>query len=162
MSSFESSSSHNHSNTRIIRKVHPDPIRAPPSTTTSSISQSHSSKLLGYGPHRSYRHLHHQRGTIGTFHVRLLEGKNLQRKHWSALSLGPVKHLGLSCAHGEVSSFGTCRLAFWNKDHHHCHHHTPEDNAYGLKHSDEDRDHHDGDILQYCKDEPEFNSGSGA
>ena len=81
--------------------------------------------------------------------MRLLEGKNLQRKHWSALSLGPVKHLGLSCAHGEVSSFGTCRLAFWNKD---------------LKHNDEDVDHHDDDddILQYCKDEPEFNSGSGA
>jgi len=48
--------------------------------------------------------------------VRLLEGKNLQRRHWSALSLGPVKHLGLSRAHGEVSSFGSLRLAFWKNE----------------------------------------------
>eukprot|EP00579_Thalassiosira_antarctica_P010473 CAMPEP_0201912938 /NCGR_PEP_ID=MMETSP0903-20130614/3476_1 /ASSEMBLY_ACC=CAM_ASM_000552 /TAXON_ID=420261 /ORGANISM="Thalassiosira antarctica, Strain CCMP982" /LENGTH=693 /DNA_ID=CAMNT_0048448001 /DNA_START=123 /DNA_END=2201 /DNA_ORIENTATION=+ len=82
-------------------KLNPDPIRTSPH-----------SKLSGCGPHRSYRHLHHQRGTVGTFHVRLLEGRGLCRKHWSALSLGPVKHLGLSRAHGEVSSFGTLRLAF--------------------------------------------------
>lgn len=45
--------------------------------------------------------------------MRLLEAKELRRKHWSAFSLGPVKHLGLSRAHGEVSSFGSLRLAFW-------------------------------------------------
>eukprot|EP00581_Thalassiosira_minuscula_P001305 CAMPEP_0183743920 /NCGR_PEP_ID=MMETSP0737-20130205/65467_1 /TAXON_ID=385413 /ORGANISM="Thalassiosira miniscula, Strain CCMP1093" /LENGTH=755 /DNA_ID=CAMNT_0025979553 /DNA_START=91 /DNA_END=2354 /DNA_ORIENTATION=- len=86
-------------------KLNPDPIRTSPH-----------SQLAGCGPHRSYRHLHHQRGTIGTFHVRLLEGRGLCRKHWSALSLGPMKHLGLSGAHGEVSSFGTMRLAFWRDD----------------------------------------------
>ena len=46
--------------------------------------------------------------------MRLLEGRELQRRHWSALSLGPVKHLGLSRAHGQVSSFATLRLAFWD------------------------------------------------
>lgn len=50
-------------------KLNPDPIRISPH-----------SKLAGCGPHRSYRHLHHQRGTIGTFHVRLLEGQGLCRK----------------------------------------------------------------------------------
>ena len=156
MSSFESSPhSHHHSNSTapnnnsrtLTRKVHPDPIRAPPLTTNATISQSHSSKLVGYGPHRSYRHLHHQRGIIGTFHVRLLEGRNLQRKHWSALSLGPVKHLGLSRAHGEVSSFGTLRLAFWNNE---------NDNSGGC--GDENQDDvgdEEDDILQYCKEEPE-------
>eukprot|EP00577_Skeletonema_sp_RCC1716_P005818 CAMPEP_0113378370 /NCGR_PEP_ID=MMETSP0013_2-20120614/3661_1 /TAXON_ID=2843 ORGANISM="Skeletonema costatum, Strain 1716" /NCGR_SAMPLE_ID=MMETSP0013_2 /ASSEMBLY_ACC=CAM_ASM_000158 /LENGTH=766 /DNA_ID=CAMNT_0000260583 /DNA_START=181 /DNA_END=2482 /DNA_ORIENTATION=- /assembly_acc=CAM_ASM_000158 len=120
--SFESSSSHddstNRSNNIRNKKLHPDPIRAPPRLTTNNkLTQSHSSKLVGYGPHRSYRHLHHQQGgIIGTFHVRLLEGKNLQRRHWSALSLGPVKHLGLSRAHGEVSSFGSLRLAFWKNE----------------------------------------------
>ena len=88
-------------------KLNPDPIRS-----TSSSSK----KLSGNGPNHTYRHIHHQRGTIGTFHIRLLEGSNLSRKHWSALSLGPVKHLGLSKCHGEVSSFGTLRLAFWNSD----------------------------------------------
>eukprot|EP00578_Thalassiosira_sp_NH16_P032442 CAMPEP_0181081026 /NCGR_PEP_ID=MMETSP1071-20121207/2886_1 /TAXON_ID=35127 /ORGANISM="Thalassiosira sp., Strain NH16" /LENGTH=109 /DNA_ID=CAMNT_0023162553 /DNA_START=49 /DNA_END=375 /DNA_ORIENTATION=- len=81
-------------------KLNPDPIRASPS-------------YPGCGPHRSHRHLHHQRGTVGTFRVRLLEGRGLTRKHWSALGLGPVRHLGLSKACGEVSSFGTLRLAFW-------------------------------------------------
>mmetsp|Transcript_33713 Transcript_33713/g.68540 ORF Transcript_33713/g.68540 Transcript_33713/m.68540 type:complete len:330 (-) Transcript_33713:3292-4281(-) len=120
--SFESSSSHDDSTSRSNnirnKKLHPDPIRAPPRLTTNNkLTQSHSSKLVGYGPHRSYRHLHHQQGgIIGTFHVRLLEGKNLQRRHWSALSLGPVKHLGLSRAHGEVSSFGSLRLAFWKNE----------------------------------------------
>lgn len=53
---------------------------------------------------------------MGTFHVRLLEGKELRRAHWSALSLGPARLLGLSSASGEVSSFGSFRLAFWGKD----------------------------------------------
>ena len=52
-----------------------------------------------------YRQLHHQRGVIGTFRVRLLEGRDLKRSYWSALALGPVKHLGWSTAHGPVSSF---------------------------------------------------------
>ena len=52
-----------------------------------------------------YRQLHHQRGVCGMFHVRLLEADDLQRIYWSALALGPVKHLGLSKAHGAVSSF---------------------------------------------------------
>jgi len=60
----------------------------------------------------NYRQLHHQRGCIGLFHVRLLEAANLQRSYWSALALGPVKHLGLSKAHGAVSSFCTFRLNF--------------------------------------------------
>lgn len=89
-------------------KLNPDPIRSSSSTS--------SKKLSGNGPNHTYRHIHHQRGTIGTFHIRLLEGSDLSRKHWSALSLGPVKHLGLSKCHGEVSSFGTLRLAFWNSD----------------------------------------------
>ena len=59
-----------------------------------------------------YRHLHHQNGKIGTFKVRLVESKNLKRRHWSMLGLGPIKHLGLSRAHGEVSSFATLRLHF--------------------------------------------------
>ena len=52
-----------------------------------------------------YRHLHHQRGVIGNISIRLCEGQNLQRSHWSPLALGPVKHLGLSKAHGPVSAF---------------------------------------------------------
>jgi len=52
-----------------------------------------------------YRQLHHQRGVIGTFRVRLLEARDLKRNYWSALALGPIKHLGWSTAHGPVSSF---------------------------------------------------------
>ena len=63
-----------------------------------------------------YRHLHHQRGVIGTFTVRLLEAKDLKRSHWSALALGPVKHFGLSKAHGAVSSFCTVGLEFVEED----------------------------------------------
>jgi len=37
----------------------------------------------------------------------------LTRRHWSALGLGPLRHLGLSGATGEVSSFGSLRLGFW-------------------------------------------------
>ncbi len=59
-----------------------------------------------------YRFLHHQHGKIGTFTVRLLEGKNLKRRHWSVLGLGPMKHLGLSKAVGEVSSYAAMRLHF--------------------------------------------------
>lgn len=60
----------------------------------------------------SYRLLHHQRGVVGIFNVRLLEASDLQRSYWSALALGPVKHLGLSKAHGAVSSFCTFTLDF--------------------------------------------------
>ncbi|CAJ1957232.1 unnamed protein product [Cylindrotheca closterium] len=52
-----------------------------------------------------YRYLHHQNGFIGTFQIRLLEAANLKRSYWSPLGLGPVKLLGLSKAHGPVSSF---------------------------------------------------------
>mmetsp|Transcript_18797 Transcript_18797/g.42960 ORF Transcript_18797/g.42960 Transcript_18797/m.42960 type:complete len:270 (+) Transcript_18797:147-956(+) len=54
---------------------------------------------------QDYRQLYHQDGTIGTFSVRLLEASGLSRRYWSALALGPMKHLGLSKAHGGVSSF---------------------------------------------------------
>lgn len=59
-----------------------------------------------------YRLLHHQRGLIGMFRVRLLEAADLKRSYWSALALGPVKHLGLSTAHGAVSSFCTFSLQY--------------------------------------------------
>lgn len=52
-----------------------------------------------------YRQLHHQKGLIGAFRVRLLEASNLKRSYWSPLAIGPVKLLGLSKAHGNVSSF---------------------------------------------------------
>ena len=63
-----------------------------------------------------YRHLDHQNGKIGTFQVRLVEAKNLKRSHWSVLGMGVVKHLGLSNAHGEVSSFATMKLGFRFRD----------------------------------------------
>jgi hypothetical protein len=57
---------------------------------------------------QNYRHLYHQQGLIGTFHVRLLEAADLKRSYWSALAIGPVRLLGLSKAHGAVSSFVSC------------------------------------------------------
>jgi hypothetical protein len=60
----------------------------------------------------AYRHLHHQNGKIGTFTVRVIEARNLKRRHWSVLGLGPVKYLGLSRAHGQVSSCAVLRLGF--------------------------------------------------
>jgi len=54
-----------------------------------------------------YRQLHHQKGLTGFFKVRLLEAAELERSYWSALAIGPVKHLGLSKAHGPVSSYCT-------------------------------------------------------
>jgi hypothetical protein len=54
---------------------------------------------------QNYRQLHHQNGLMGTFSVRLLEAADLKRSYWSALALGPMRHLGLSKAHGGVSSF---------------------------------------------------------
>mmetsp|Transcript_14429 Transcript_14429/g.30027 ORF Transcript_14429/g.30027 Transcript_14429/m.30027 type:complete len:397 (+) Transcript_14429:158-1348(+) len=54
---------------------------------------------------QDYRKVFHQDGTIGTFSVQLLEASDLSRRHWSALALGPMRHLGLSKAHGCVSSF---------------------------------------------------------
>ena len=57
-----------------------------------------------------YRQLHHQNGIIGRFHVRLLEATSLKRSYWSALALGPVKHLGLSKAHGPISSYAVMYL----------------------------------------------------
>lgn len=53
---------------------------------------------------QDYRKVFHQDGTIGTFSVRLLEASDLSRRYWSALALGPIKYLGLSKAHGGVSS----------------------------------------------------------
>lgn len=64
-----------------------------------------------------YRHLHHQRGVIGVFRIRLLEAADLQRSYWSALALGPVRHLGLSKAHGAVSSYCSLSLAFADTHH---------------------------------------------
>lgn len=37
--------------------------------------------------------------------MRLLEAADLKRSYWSALALGPLRNLGLSKAHGGVSSF---------------------------------------------------------
>jgi hypothetical protein len=68
----------------------PDPIHW---NRSSSFRDSH------------YRQLHHQRGVCGIFSCRLLEANDLQRMYWSALAIGPVRHLGLSKAHGPVSSF---------------------------------------------------------
>jgi hypothetical protein len=59
-----------------------------------------------------YRQLHHQRGFIGFFKVRLLEASDLKRSYWSPLALGPVRHLGLSKAHGDVSSFCSFTLTY--------------------------------------------------
>lgn len=59
-----------------------------------------------------YRHLHHQDGLIGTLQVRLLEASGLKRSYWSALALGPVKHLGLSKAYGPISSYATFSVDF--------------------------------------------------
>jgi hypothetical protein len=53
----------------------------------------------------NYRQLFHQDNKIGHISVRLLEAADLDRRYWSALALGPMKHLGLSKAHGEISSF---------------------------------------------------------
>ena len=63
---------------------------------------------------QAYRHLHHQEGLIGKFQIRLLEAADLKRSYWSALALGPVKLLGLSKAHGAVSSFCTFSLQYDN------------------------------------------------
>jgi hypothetical protein len=60
--------------------------------------------------------LDHQKRRIGTFTLQLLEAKNLVRHHWSLLSIGPVKHLGLSKAHGQVSSFVQFQLGFIDYD----------------------------------------------
>jgi hypothetical protein len=57
-----------------------------------------------------YRQLHHQQGLMGRLRVRLVEASNLKRSYWSALALGPVKHLNLSKAHGDVSSYCTFSL----------------------------------------------------
>jgi hypothetical protein len=59
-----------------------------------------------------YRLLHHQKGLIGNLRIQLLEARNLERSYWSALALGPVKHLGLSKAHGNVSAFCSLELQF--------------------------------------------------
>jgi hypothetical protein len=59
-----------------------------------------------------YRLLHHQQGTTGIFTIRLLQAQQLRRSHWSPLALGPVKLLGLSKAHGPVSSFCEFALTF--------------------------------------------------
>jgi len=59
-----------------------------------------------------YRQLHHQQGLMGRLRIRLVEANSLQRSYWSALALGPVKHLNWSKAHGPVSSYCTFCLVF--------------------------------------------------
>ena len=59
-------------------------------------------------------HPHHRRGLVGRLRIRLVEASNLQRSHWSALALGPVKHFNLSKAHGAVSAYCTFSLQFAN------------------------------------------------
>lgn len=70
----------------------------------SQADQIHWEREAAYR-NQNYRHLYHQQGLIGTFHIRLLEAADLKRSYWSALAIGPVKLLGLSKAHGSVSSF---------------------------------------------------------
>jgi len=70
----------------------------------SQADQIHWEREAAYR-NQNYRHLYHQQGLIGTFHVRLLEASDLKRSYWSALAIGPVRLLGLSKAHGAVSSF---------------------------------------------------------
>lgn len=65
---------------------------------------------------RPYRHLGHQDGIIGTYAVRLLECRDLERSHWSVLGLGPVKHLGLSRAVGDVSAYVELSLGWSSSD----------------------------------------------
>jgi hypothetical protein len=60
----------------------------------------------------AYRQLHHQNGIIGIFTIRLLEACDLKRSYWSPLALGPVKLLGLSKAHGAVTSYCTVALGY--------------------------------------------------
>lgn len=57
-----------------------------------------------------YRQLHHQGGLMGRLRIRLVEAADLKRSYWSALALGPVKHLNWSKAHGPVSSYCTFSL----------------------------------------------------
>ena len=87
-----------------------DAVRAARSTLTLS-DPIHWSPEYSYRD-VPYRQLHHQDGIIGRFSIRLLEARDLLRSHWSPLALGPVKHLGLSTAHGPVSSYGTFWLGF--------------------------------------------------
>jgi hypothetical protein len=61
---------------------------------------------------QAYRYLHHQHGGMGTIQIRLVEAANLRRSYWSPLALGPVKLLGLSKAHGPVSSLCRFSLSF--------------------------------------------------
>ena len=63
---------------------------------------------------QAYRYLHHQQGQMGTIQIRLVEATNLRRSYWSPLALGPVKLLGLSKAHGPVSSL--CRFSLQFRD----------------------------------------------
>jgi hypothetical protein len=57
--------------------------------------------------------MHYQNKVIATFQIHLLEAADLPRNYWSALAVGPVNLLGLSKAHGPVSSFVSFSL-----DHH--------------------------------------------
>lgn len=77
--------------------------------SASNPDQIHYDKDVAFR-NEDYRHVFHQEGTIGIFSVRLLEASDLNRRYWSALALGPMKHLGLSKAHGNVSSFVSFRL----------------------------------------------------
>mmetsp|Transcript_25072 Transcript_25072/g.69159 ORF Transcript_25072/g.69159 Transcript_25072/m.69159 type:complete len:490 (+) Transcript_25072:91-1560(+) len=77
--------------------------------SASNPDQIHYDKDVAFR-NEDYRHVFHQEGTIGTFSVRLLEAAGLNRRYWSALALGPMRHLGLSKAHGKVSSFVSFRL----------------------------------------------------
>jgi len=59
-----------------------------------------------------YRQLYHQKGIVGNVTIQLLQASDLKRSHWNALAIGPVKYLGLSSAHGPVSSYATFHLGF--------------------------------------------------
>ncbi|GKZ00207.1 hypothetical protein MPSEU_000973700 [Mayamaea pseudoterrestris] len=95
-----------------------------PSTTNSTYeatkarrSTQHHADLIHWDHSKAfrdcpYRQLHHQRGWIGSFRVRLLEAADLQRSYWSALALPAVRHLKLSKAHGAVSAFCNFTLEF--------------------------------------------------
>jgi hypothetical protein len=120
-------------------------------TTTTTFEQRSAIQTLQkspdpihYNPNYSYRNqpyrlLHHQKGVIGNFHVRIVEGKGLKRNHWSVLGLGVVKHLGLSNAHGEVSSYGNFRLGFRQRRHN----------------NRQDRNNYNGKLVQQEEDQQE-------
>ena len=68
---------------------------------------------------QQYRYLQHQSKVMGHLKVKLLEARDLKRKDWSYLSVGPVALLGLGNA-GEVSSYMNFTLGTTRTTHSSC------------------------------------------